>query len=115
MLGRLTKRAGESAAIALHFSDGFEERYQKAVERGNELLRLLEQKKLKVNRLDAGTNIFQVEFPSRPGADFQKRLAERGIVIGRPPERGPMNLIVNETILRRPAEEIAGEILKALG
>jgi len=46
--------AWESAAIALHFSDGFEERYRKAVERGNELLRLLEQKKVKVHTLDAG-------------------------------------------------------------
>ena len=107
--------AWESAAIALHFSDGFEERYQKAVQRGNELLRLLEQKKVKVHRLEAGTNIFPVEFPVAPVADFQKRLAERGIMVSRPPAQGPMNLMVNETILRRPAEEIAGEILKGLG
>jgi threonine aldolase len=107
--------AWESAAIALHFSDGFEERYQKATRRGEELLKLLEQKKAKVHRLDAGTNIFQVEFPVAPGADFQKRLAERAIMISRPPAQGPMNLMVNETILRRPAEEIAGEIFRALG
>lgn len=107
--------AWESAAIALHFSDGFEERYQRAVGRGEQLLTLLERKNVKVHRLDAGTNIFQVEFPRAPGADFQKRLAERGIMISRPPERGPMNLMVNETILRRPAEEIAGEMLSVLG
>ncbi len=105
--------AWESAAIALHYSDGFEERYQKAVKRGDELLRLLEHKNVKVHRLDAGTNIFQLEFPKAPGADFQKRLADRGIMVGRPPERGPMNLMVNETILRRPAEEVAAELLKA--
>ncbi|HEV1286723.1 MAG TPA: aminotransferase class I/II-fold pyridoxal phosphate-dependent enzyme [Bryobacteraceae bacterium] len=104
-----------AAAIALHYSDGFEERYQKAVQRGNELLTLLEQKKVKVQRLEAGTNIFQVEFPVAPGADFQKRLAQRGVVISRPPAQRPMNLMVNETILRRPAEQIAGEIFMALG
>ena len=70
---------------------------------------------MKVHRLDAGTNIFQVEFPAAPGADFQKRLADRGIMIGRPPAQGPMNLMVNETIFRRPAEQIAEEIFKALG
>lgn len=107
--------AWQSAAIALHFSDGFEERYQKAVQRGNELLKLLEQRNVKVHRLEAGTNIFQVEFPKALGADFQKRLADRGIVMSRPPAQGPMNLMVNETILRRPAEEIAGEIFRVLG
>ena len=109
------RHAWQSAAIALHYLDGFEERYRKAVRRGDELLRRLEQKNVKVHRLEAGTNIFQVEFPSVPGADFQKRLADRGITIGRPPAQGPMNLMVNETILRRSPEEIAGEILKALG
>jgi len=107
--------AWEAAAIALHYSDGFEERYQKAVQHGEELLKSLEQRKAKVYRLDAGTNIFQVEFPKAPGADLQKRLADRGIMIGRPPAQGPMTLMVNETILRRPAEEIAGEIFRALG
>ena len=109
------RHAWQSAAIALHYLDGFEERYRKAVRRGDELLRRLEQKNVKVHRLEARTNIFQVEFPSAPGADFQKRLADRGIMIGRPPAQGPMNLMVNETILRRSPEEIAGEILKALG
>ena len=104
----------ESAAIALHYLDGFEERYQKAVRGGEELLGRLEQKRIKVHRLEGGTNIFQLEFPSPPDAGFQKRLADRGIMIGRPPEKGPTNIQVNETILRRPAGEIADELVKAL-
>jgi len=36
-------------------------------------------------------------------------------MISRPPAQGPMNLMVNETILRRPAEEIAAEIFRVLG
>jgi hypothetical protein len=106
--------AWQSAAVALHYSDGFEERYQKAVHNGEELFRLLEQKKFRVHRIQAGTNVFQLEFPSPPDAGFQKRLADRGIMIGKPPAQGPLNIGVNETILRRPPEEIAAELTNAL-
>jgi threonine aldolase len=109
--------AWESAAVALHYLDGFEERYQRAVRNGEELLRLLEQKKIRVNRVAAGTNVFQLEFSSPPDAAFQKRLADRGIMIGKPladrPSVVPMQ--VNETILRRSPEGIADELVKALG
>lgn len=40
--------AWESAAVALHYLDGFEERYQRAVRSGEELLRSLEEKKVRV-------------------------------------------------------------------
>jgi threonine aldolase len=106
--------AWESAAVTLHYLDGFEERYQKAVRSGEELLRILEQKNIRVHRLDGGTNIFQLEFPALPNAGFQKRLADRGIMIAAPPAQGPTNIQVNETILRRTPAEIAGEIVKAL-
>ena len=107
--------AWQSAAVALHFLDGFEERYQRAARRGEELLGRLEQRKLRVRRIEAGTNVFQLEFPSTPDASFPKRLADRGIVIGWKPTQGPATIQVNETILRRPAEEIAEEFVKALG
>jgi threonine aldolase len=105
--------AWESAAVALHYLDGFEERYQKAVRSGEQLLGALEQKKIRVHRLEAGTNIFQLEFPLSPGPGFQKHLADRGIMIGSPPAQGPMNIQVNETILRRSPEAIADELVKA--
>ena len=107
--------AWQSAAVALHYLDGFEERYQRAVRRGEELLGLFEQKMIRVHRIEAGTNIFQLEFPSTPDAAFQKRLADRGIMIGRPPAKGPLIIQVNETILRRPAADIAQELVKASG
>jgi threonine aldolase len=106
--------AWESAAVAMHYLAGFEERYQKAVHSGEELLKYLEQKQIRVHRMEAGTNIFQLEFPSAPNADFQKRLADRGIMIGVPPAQGPMNIQVNETILRRSPQEIAEEFVRAL-
>jgi threonine aldolase len=107
--------AWESAAVALHYLDGFEERYQKAVRSGEELLGRLEKKNIRVLRMEAGTNVFQLDFPSKPGAAFQKRLADRGITIGLPPPQGPVVVQVNETILRRSPEEIAEELVKASG
>lgn len=105
--------AWESAAVALHFLDGFEERYQKAARAGAEVLRILEAKGVKVHRIEAGTNIFPIEFPSSPDAGFQKRLADRGIVIGGVPAKGPITFQVNETILRRAPREIADAMLQA--
>jgi threonine aldolase len=106
--------AWESAAVAMHYLDGFEERYQKAVRAGDELIRCLEQKNFRVHRIEAGTNVFQLEFPSNPSPDYQKRLADRGIMIGKLPAKGPLDFQVNETILRRSPMEIAQELAKAL-
>jgi threonine aldolase len=113
--GGAVLHAWQSAAVALHYLDGFEERYQRAVRRGEELLGRLEQRMIRVHRIEAGTNIFQLEFPSTPDAAFQKRLADRGIMIGRPPAQGPLIIQVNETILRRSAADIAEELVKASG
>lgn len=113
--GGAVLHAWQSAAVALHYLDGFEERYQKAVRRGGELLGLLEQKRIRVHRIEAGTNIFQLEFPSTPDAAFHKRLADRGIMLRQPPAQGPLVIQVNETILRRSAADIAVELVKALG
>jgi threonine aldolase len=107
--------AWESASVALHYLDGFEERYQSAVRRGEELLSRLQQKKIQVHRIEAGTNVFELEYPAVPGPEFQKRLADRGIVIGRPPATGPALIQINETILRRTPEDIAENIVAALG
>ncbi|MGA3188512.1 MAG: beta-eliminating lyase-related protein [Bryobacteraceae bacterium] len=106
--------AWESTAVALHYLDGFEERYQRAARSGEEVLRRLEQNKIRVHRWEAGTNIFQLEFPSTPDAGFQKRLADRGIMM-RVAAQGLTSIQVNETILRRSPQEIAEEIVKALG
>lgn len=107
--------AWQSAAVALHYLDGFEARYQKAARHGDEVLRHLEQKRVKVSRMAAGTNIFQLEFPTAPDAGFQKRLADRGIMMGRPLTQGSaaFQFQVNETILRRSPQDIADEIVKS--
>ncbi len=104
----------ESAAVALHYLDGFEERYQKAVRAGDELFRRLEEKKFRVHRMEAGTNIFQLDFPSKPDAGLQARLLGRGIVVGKTTAQGSIDIQVNETILRRPTEQIAHELVSAL-
>ena len=109
--------AWQSASVALHYLDGFEERYQRAMRRGEELLGILEQKHIRVTRMAVGTNVFQLDFPSTPAEGFQKRLADRGIVIGRPMVQEPaaFQVQVNETILRRSPQEIAEELVRAVG
>ena len=86
--------AWESAAVALHHLDGFDERYQEAVRSGEQLLRRLEEKQFRVHRVGGGTNVFQLDLPSTPEAGFQKRLADQGIYIGATPGRGSVDLQV---------------------
>jgi threonine aldolase len=106
--------AWQSAAVALHFFDGFEDRFQKAVRHGEEVLQRLEQSKVRVHRLPGGTNIFQLEFSSSPlPADYVQRAANRGVMIRRPAEKTLPAIQINETILRRPANEIAEALLQA--
>lgn len=106
--------AWPSAAIALHYLNGFEDRFQKSARAGDDLLKRLEQNGCKIHRIEAGTNVFRLEFPKPPDAGFQKRLADRGIVISKPPAEGPLLIQVNETILRRSPESISDELLRGL-
>lgn len=105
--------AWESAAVALHYLDGFEERYAKAVLSGEELFQRLQERKFRVRRIQAGTNVFQLDFPSPPDAGLQARLAARGVFISPPPAHGPTEIQINETILRRTPGELTEELVNA--
>jgi threonine aldolase len=106
----------ESATVALHFLEGFEERFKLAVQRGEELLGHLERKGVRVHRFEGGTNVFQIEIPAMADtAPLVERAAARGIVLRRPPAKSTRaSLQVNETILRRPADEIAAELARLI-
>ncbi|MBV8821058.1 MAG: hypothetical protein JO022_22055 [Acidobacteriaceae bacterium] len=106
--------AWQSAAVALHFADGFEERYARAVRAGDEVLGRMEKGGVKLVRVPAGTNVVGIQVPQERAASLQQNLAGASIAIGKPPAEGPLWIQVNETILRRPAEEIAGALVKAL-
>ncbi len=107
----------EPALVALHGLDGFEERYRKAVRAGDEVLRRLAEKHgFEVHRFEEGTNIFHLKPPKAATSDQVSRLAAKGIqMFPRNTAEGRLVLWVNETILRRPPEEIADELGQAFG
>ena len=107
--GGLT-HAWEPALVAMHYLDGFEERYGKAVLNGNRLMSLLQDTgRFQFERVKNGSNIFGMTVTG-VGADvFRTRLLKTGILIGAAPQ-----LQINETINHRSAEELAAEFQKAL-
>ena len=114
-MGGLIYHAWMPTAIALHYYEGFVERYQSAVRNGETLFRLLEEQgKFHVERLDRGSNIMLIRFSGASAATLQQKLAQAGIMIGGKGDATQIMIQVNETLARRPAEEIAREFAKAV-
>jgi threonine aldolase len=107
----------ESAAVALHFFDGFSERYQAAVKNGEQLIKLLEASgRFRIERVPSGTNIALLQLASGGALDtVRDRLAQSGIMLAGKGAAARVPLMVNESINRRPAEEIAAAFVRAAG
>ena len=95
--------AWQPAAVALHYLEGFTERYQAAVQSAEELLRQLQEKAgLRVERVPSGSNIIGIHLPENRADTFRQRLADAGIVVRKPADDPQLIwLMVNETINRR--------------
>lgn len=103
----------ESAAVALHYLDGFGERYQTAVHNGEKLLQ--KSGKFHIDRVPSGSNIAKLRLASGDALDqLRDRLADSAIRIGAPKGANEVNLQINETINRRTAEEIARAFVAAV-
>ena len=91
------------ALVALHYLNGFDDRYSQAVRTSEEWIRALaKQDRFTITRVPVGTNLFRLQVRGTDAAAFQKRLAERGVRI--PAPQGDTFLIgVNETINRTTA------------
>ena len=113
--GSLIYQGWESAAVALHHFDGFSERYQTAVRNGETLFQLLRASgKFRIERVPAGSNIARLRLDSGGSLDqLRDRLANAGIRIGGVRGAAVANVQINETINRRPAQEIANSFLSA--
>jgi threonine aldolase len=111
--GSLIYQGWESAAIALHHLDGFSQRYQTAVSNGEKLFQLLERTgKFRIERVPYGTNVSRLRLASGGTLDrVRERLAETQIRIGAAKGAAVTTIMINETINRRPAEEIASAFL----
>jgi threonine aldolase len=113
--GSAVYQGWESAAVALHYLDGFEERFQSAARNGETLLRLLENSgKFQIERVPSGTNISWIRLASGGTLDeVRERLANSGVHLSAPKGATRAIIQVNETISRRFPDEIAKAFLTA--
>jgi threonine aldolase len=108
--------AWQPAAVALHYLEGFAERYQSAVERSEEMLRLLQDSAgIRVERVPTGSNIVGIHIPGGRAGVFQQRLADAGIIVRKPASDPQLIwLMINETINRRSPQDLARQFVAAL-
>ncbi len=120
MFGGSLRQAWPYAAVALHYLDGFDERFQRAVTAAETLFRVLHRRPgCEIRCPETGTNVTRLRVFGADAESLPERLLARGIAI-RPalrasPEGAEFELFTNETILRRPADEIAEMFIGALG
>ena len=105
----------ESAAVALNYLDGFSERYQAAVRKGETLFQLLDNSgRFRIDRVPSGSNIARLRLASGGALDqLRDRLAAAGIRFGGAKGATETSLQINETINRRTPEEIARSLVTA--
>jgi threonine aldolase len=117
MFGGGLPQAWPYAAVALHFVEGFVERFRAGVQVSEAFIQELDAKGgVKAIRITPGTNIFRLPVTGIDTARLTATLASRGIEIVAPAAgASTMNLTVNESWARRPATELATEFLRASG
>lgn len=119
MFGGSLRQAWPHAAVALHYLDGFGERFQRAVAAAETLFQALQrQPGCEVLRPAAATNVTHLRVFGADPESLPERLLARGVAI-RPalhasPAGADFELFTNETILRRPTDEIAQIFIEAL-
>jgi threonine aldolase len=101
--------------VALHYIDGFEQRFRAAVEISEKVISTLAADgSFEIQRYPNGTNIFRMHVHNVNAGVYQVRLDQAGIA-ARAPEGDWFTLQVNETWATVPAAEIAGRFRKAIG
>jgi len=115
MFGGGLSSAWTSAAVALHYLDGFDERYRKSIEASENLVRRLSaDQRFTVTREPSGTNLMRVAVKTSDPQAFRQKLAARGVLLGAPGAGGVFLIATNETMNRKSADEIAAAFVSAL-
>jgi threonine aldolase len=103
-------------AVALHYADGFLERFRKAVANAQALFDALQQDgRIRVEAYPQGTNICRLQLPNVNAEQYAVSLRKSGVLV-RPPRKGSqeLSLFVNESVNRRSASDLAKVFLAAL-
>ncbi|MFN7933033.1 MAG: hypothetical protein U0R19_06875 [Bryobacteraceae bacterium] len=115
MFGGGLQQVWPYAAVAMHYYEGFTERYRKAVETGESVIAALKKDGgFDIVRIERGSNIFRFRPNGVNAPVYQQRLELAGITASAPQNQWFL-LRVNETWNRASAAEIVARFRKALG
>jgi threonine aldolase len=104
------------ASVALHYSQGFDQRFKRAVEISEAALTTLAADgNFEVERIPNGTNLFRIRTTGVNSPVYVGRLEEAGISVPPPLDARWITMQVNETWARVSAEEFVLRMRKALG
>ncbi len=108
MFGAGLPQAWPYALVALHYADGFQERYQQAVKTSEEFIqKLTKHPGFEIERVASGTNIFSLVVKNKDLKTYAEQLKKRGVAVFPPPN--PTNRLVmqvNETVGRLSAQQL---------
>lgn len=106
------------ALVALHYLDGFPERFHKAIQVSRGLFKLLEEHpKLRVEPVAQGTNVYKLHVKDADLEKFRTALADRGIRVPRPSldeQFHGFRLFINESLNRKSPLELAEAFVESL-
>jgi threonine aldolase len=119
MFGGALPKAWMYGAMVLHYMDGFEDRYQAAVDNTEKLWKKLDDHShFRVERIPNGSNIVALHVKGDP-KQLGAHLAKAGVTIstGGKANNGwtRLALRINETSNRRPADELFSLFTKGIG
>jgi len=116
MFGGALPEAWPLATMALHFLDGFQERFTAGVTAGEELKPALHALPgLRVEEIPDGSNIFKLHVESTEPSRLRENLQARGVQLSAPnPNFRGFSVVVNETLARRPVAAVAEAFAESL-
>ena len=114
MFGGGLRQSWPFAAVALHYLNGFEQRFRTAMESAETVVATLSKdSNFGIERIPNGTNIFRLRVFGVNAPVYQNRLENAGISTSNPTGDW-FHIQVNETWTRLPASEIAARFHQAL-
>jgi len=116
MFGGGLHQAWPFAVVAMHYMEGFEQRFRAAVDCSEQVIAMLAgDGHFRIERIPNGTNIFRLRVEDVNAQVYQGRLEEAGISATFPVSNDWFTLQVNETWARVAPAEMVRRFRKALG
>lgn len=114
MFGSGLHQSWPFVAVADYFMEGFEKRYAIAKSISDEFIQKLKtEERFKVNRIENGSNIFNLELSAISAQDFSQNLKKQNI-LANPKNKTSLNLLVNESLNSTSANELFTKFKNAL-